>query len=304
MTLYERTMKLYGDKALTPWTTWFTCAKDDFRLEWYEKAYDELAAERDRAQELCFNAQQQASKWGDSLSEKSMKLDSLREERDRLQARLDSQAAPTTPASDQEIHQIKRERAEALTALNRIHTAFGTGACGLFDPAAIADRAVKFIKEHCAKPAPSDPSLDWSTVLNLAAALKYPDNKAISVNGVLRDALVALLLKHTIIVKPDGTISAEALRELNSWGLSAEDFKVAAQPDPAKYEWRGTSSRDDQILYRNGLNTGRAFPNFRGGYDWAVTFWLNTSVRGRATSLPLAKAAVEAVVRAHFGDEA
>ena len=285
--LYEHAKKIYRAEMPSE-STQFQDIGDASRLKWFGKAHTELVAERDKLQSELANLQAVHSSLQVAYS------------------LLRSGAITTTQTSpDPKIDQMKRERSDARSALNRIHTAFSMGACGLFDPSAIADRAVKFIKEHLDKPA-SDPSIDWSTVLKLAAALKYPDNNAISVNGVLRDAWSALSTKHDFMPKLDGTLSAEALRELNKWGLSAGDFKVSTQPESAKYEWRGTSRRDAQILYRTGPGVGEVYPTFKGisNYDWNVTLGLNPAIQGTAHSLLLAKSAVEAVVRAHFGDKA
>lgn len=74
-------------------------------------------------------------------------------------------------------------------------------------------------------------------------------------------------------------------------------------PKKAVYEWGDAISENPPEICcsRNGCTIGRIRDHgssLRHRFQWSATdgFW------GKTTTLPLAKAAVEAVVRAHYGD--
>jgi len=149
-----------------------------------------------------------------------------------LEAEDKHRIVETIHAENIHIEQLKRERAEARSALNRIHTAFSNGACGSFDPAAIAEKTVNFINAHKDAPEP---------------------------------------------------------------------------PRKAVYEWQ--DAKDVPIhcyLFRGGACCGKVWPRGDGlcGWEASCTRALSQPIIGTAVTLQLARAAVEAVVRAHFGDEA
>ncbi|MEN6545761.1 MAG: hypothetical protein ABFE07_06970 [Armatimonadia bacterium] len=275
MILYEHAKKLY-DAVAPPGNNVFWHLDFVGKMKWFIKAYDELAAERDRLQAL-------EAAHSDTPADPYPSL-TMREIALRLQGVLGRFAIRYgTDIQGDACLVVKQPDAAHLLWLltERYPQAKPT------DPGRDRD-----------KPA-SDPSIDWPTVLQLAAALKYPDNKALSVNGVLRDALAALSPKHDFMLKPGGTLSAEALRELNSWGLSPDAFKVATQPDPATYEW------ESWTLRRNGQEVGfitcHSTPTNISSWRYNAT---QSAFSGQAKTIGLAKAAVEAVVRAHFGDDA
>lgn len=74
------------------------------------------------------------------------------------------------------------------------------------------------------------------------------------------------------------------------------------QPVAPKYEWRGDT------LFRGSEEVGRVILTHKSPvyvWRWVVSFACRSLIDGQSKgSLPLAKAAVEAVVRAHYGDEA